>query len=236
MKFSQIKKICKDADECIIFHEGPMQWISTGEAAYPLEDVDVTTASVKTLFDWQDVESAIGVVEKTLEDMGLAPDGVVRCDVRSEKWPKLIQGFSIYSGGDKIVPLVDGMNVLFVWAERIRPAIRKNEYLEFRLAYNQDDEPLVVVNNGLMVTGILRPMYQHEAETAVDQMRRMGAFVPVGTPNEAKKAEKEEDAEIDGQIAMDEMLEGKSDVPEGCLHVIVPRKSEKQEEKDDDGE
>ena len=236
MKFSQIKKICKDADECIIYQDGPMQWIGTGEAAYPLEDVEATVASVKTLFDWPDVEADIRVFEKTLEDVGLAPDGVARCDVRSDKWPKLIQGLTIYSGGDKIVPLVCGMNVMFVWAERIRPAIRKNEYLELRLAYNKDDEPLVMVNNGLMVTGILRPMYQREADAAVDKLRRMGAFVPYGTPNEAKKAENEAEDEIDGQIGMDEMLEAKSDVPEGCLHVIVPKKSEKQEGKDDDRE
>lgn len=91
-----------------------------------------------------------------------------------------------------------------------RPAIRKNEYLEFRLAYNQDDEPLVMVNSGLMTTGILKPMYQREAEAAVDQLRRMGAFVPIGTPNEAKKQRKEADAEIDRQITMDEMLEGEN--------------------------
>ena len=207
MKFSQIKKICKDAEECIIYQDGPMQWIGTGDAAYPLEDVDATVASVKTLFDWPDVEADIGVFEKTLEEMGLAPDGVARCDVRSDKWPKLIQGITIYCGGDKIIPLVCGMNVLFVWAERIRPAIRKGEYLEFRLAHNQDDEPLIMVNNGLMVTGILRPMYQREAEAAVDQLRRMGTFAPVGTPNDRKKPEEESEDEIDGQIAMDEMLE-----------------------------
>ena len=207
MKFSQIKKICKDADECIIFQDGPMQWIGTGEAAYPLEDVEATAASVKTLLDWQDVEADIGVCEKTLEEMGLAPDNVVRCDVRSDKWEKLVQGITIYSGGDKIVPLVCGMNVLFVWAERIRPAIRKGEYLEFRLAYNKNDEPLIMVNNGLMVTGILRPMYQREAEAAVDQLRRMSAFVPVGTPNDRKTREEEAEGEIDGQIAMDEMMD-----------------------------
>ena len=33
MKFSQIKKICKDAKECVIYNEGRMQWIGTGEAA-----------------------------------------------------------------------------------------------------------------------------------------------------------------------------------------------------------
>lgn len=207
MKFSQIKKICKDAKECVIYNEGHMQWIGTGEAAYPLEDVEATVAAMKTLFDWPDIEADIAVVEKTMDEIGLAPDDAASCDVVSNGWEKLSQCISIHSGADKIVPLACGMNVMFVWAERIRPAIRKNEYLEFRLAYNKNDEPLIMVNNGLMVTGILRPMYQREAEAAVDQLRRMSAFVPVGTPNDRKAREEEADGEIDGQIAMDEMMD-----------------------------
>ena len=45
MKFSQIKKICKDAEECIIYQDGPMQWIGTGDAAYPLEDVEAVMST-----------------------------------------------------------------------------------------------------------------------------------------------------------------------------------------------
>lgn len=212
MKFSQIKKICKDAKECVIYNEGTMQWIGTGEAAYPLEDVEATVAAVKTLFDWPDVEADIAVVEKTMDEMGLAPDDVANCDMMSSGWEKLSQCISIYSGGDKILPLACGMNVLFVWWERVRPAIRKHEYLDFRLAHNKDEEPLIVVTNGLMVTGILKPMYQTQAEICVETLRKMSEFVPVGTPNDRKKPEEEQE-EIDGQIAMDEMLE-ESDDPE----------------------
>lgn len=212
MKFSQIKKICKDAKECVIYNEGYMQWIGTGEAAYPLEDVEATVAAMKTLFDWPDIEADIAVVEKTMDEIGLAPDDVARCDMVSNGWEKLSQCISIHSGADKIVPLACGMNVLFAWWDRVRPAIRKGEYLEFRLAHNKDEEPLIVVTNGFMVTGILRPMYQKQAETCTDMLRKMSAFVPVGTPNDRKKQEEEpeeqeEPEEIDGQIAIDEMLE-----------------------------
>ena len=211
MKFSQIKKICKDADECIIFQEGPMQWIGTRDAAYPLEDVDVTTASVKTLFDWQDVESAIGVVEKTLEDMGLAPDGVVRCDVESNNWEKLSRGITLFNGGDKILSFGIGMRALFVWEERVRPAIRKNEYLDFRIAYNHEGEPLVIVTSGMMVTGILRPMYQSEAETIIAMLSKMGTLMPYGSPVSEKRKKEEPQGEVDGQINMDEMMEEEND-------------------------
>lgn len=212
MKFSQIKKICKDAKECVIYNEGHMQWIGTGEAAYPLEDVEATVAAMKTLFDWPDIEADIAVVEKTMDEIGLAPDDAASCDVVSNGWKKLSQCISIHSGADKIVPLACGMNVLFAWWDRVRPAIRKGEYLDFRLAHNKDEEPLIVVTNGFMVTGILRPMYQKQAEVCMETLRKMSAFVPVGTPNDRKKQEEEpeeqeEPEEIDGQIAMDEMME-----------------------------
>ena len=37
MKFSQIKRLCKEADECIIYDDGVTAWIGTRDAAYPVE-------------------------------------------------------------------------------------------------------------------------------------------------------------------------------------------------------
>ena len=135
MKFSQIKKLCRDAQECVIYEGVPTKWLGTSCAAYPVADIDIDTASVKTLFDWQDVEIDIDVRMLAMEESTIIPDGVVRPDVAFNHWVKLEQGMPVFCAGERINPLVHNGGVLFVEEDKIRPAIRKGEYLDFRLAY-----------------------------------------------------------------------------------------------------
>lgn len=207
MKFSQIKKLCKDADACMIYKDGPLTWLGTRDAAYPVADVDVNTASVKTLLDWPDVESDIGVSHMLLEASGLMPDEVIRTDVAFNRWAKLEQGMTVSVGGERVCPLVYSGGAMFVEWEKIKPAIRKGEYLDFRLAYNRAGHPLVLVTNGMMVTGIMRPMSTREAELIIETMGKLAGMRPEGTPGDAKKAEQTQEKEISGQISIEEAMQ-----------------------------
>ena len=207
MKFTQIKKICKEENECVIYEEGPMQWIGTKSAAYPVEDVRVTREAVKTLFDWPDVEADISVGEMPLFAAGMMPDSVLRADVVVQQWQKLEQGISVYSAGERLWSFIHAGAVMFLKEDKIKPAIRKGEYQAFTLTYNRQGQPLIVISNGLMVTGIVRPEGQRTAEAIMETMQKMSRMIPTGTPMDTK--EQEED--IDGQIAMDEMLEEHED-------------------------
>lgn len=211
MKFSQIKKLCKDAQECVTYEDGPLTWLGTRYAAYPIEDVDIDTSSIKTLLDWPDVESDIGVEMIELAESTIMPNGTTRADVAFNHWVKLEQGMAVYYAGERINPLVHNGGVLFVEEDKIKPAIRRGEYLDFRLVYNQDDEPMVVITNGLIVTGIVRPLTVREAELILETMGKMAAMRPEGTPGDVKRRAKERAEEIDGQIAMDEMVEEMSE-------------------------
>lgn len=210
MRFSQIKKLCKEDSECTIFEEGTHQWIGTRHAAYPVEDVDIDTSSIKTLFDWPDVESDIGVGMSALANSTLCPDGAVRFNYAPNKWPKLEQGMPVMVAGEWINPLVHSGGVMFVREDRVKPARRKHEYADFRLAYNRQMEPLVVITNGFMVTGIVRPQTKREAELILETMGKMVNMLPQGTPGDVK-LRAEDEGEIDGQITMDEMMEGEDD-------------------------
>lgn len=92
----------------------------------------------------------------------------------------------------------------------VKPAIRKNDYLTFRMARNSFGHPLIVIGNGTLVTGIVRPIPKKGAEAMLDLLRKMCELKAEGSPEEQaedrQKAQEPEQA--DGQIEMVYDIEG----------------------------
>lgn len=178
MKINAIKSLCKKAKLCMIYEsDGGRQWIGTKEAIYPADGIALDRCSVAALFDMgEDLE------EKLRFDTGeLIGSGLLPMEERTG-WEEMAEGFPLEYLGEKIIPLATQGELYMLSEERIKPAIGPGEYRTYRLANNSCGEPLIVIDNGLLTAGIVRPLPQGTVIGIQKQMRAMGTLAPCGSP------------------------------------------------------
>ncbi|MBQ8617626.1 MAG: hypothetical protein IJ418_08940 [Clostridia bacterium] len=216
MKITHIKKLCVEAHMCMIYDtDGNRQWIGTQDTIYPADELMLSVRNIATLFDMPDAESRMEIGQEEIWRSELVP-GDCEIDFELERWQELKCGIPIVYLGDKLYPLANEHGgILFVKADYVKPAIRKNDYLVFKLTYNQFGHPLIVIGNGMETTGIVRPVPKKEAENLLDLLARYSQMQAAGSPakdgGQYIKPEKPED----GQIAMEEVEEAENDEPDG---------------------
>ena len=210
MRITHIKKLCVEAHMCMIYEtDGGRQWIGTMEAIYPVDEMTLGKGSIKTLFDMPDAESRMDIGVDEIWKSELVP-----CDqeieIELEGWQELHCMNPLHYAGEKIYPMTrDDGAILFIREDYVKPAIRKNDYLTFKMARNRFGHPLIVIGNGTLVTGIARPIPKKGAAAIVDLLRKMGEMDAEGTPDEsAKTAKSAEPEQADGQIEMIYEIEG----------------------------
>lgn len=177
--------------------------LGTRNAAYPAEELAITSKSIKTLFDWPDVEEDITIEVRKMSESRMMP--------MSEYKSQLIElkpGWEITCAGDTVVPLLHEHGMYFVNKTYIEAAEKTEGYTSYHLSENIDGEPLIIVGDGLMTTAIIKPANKRTANGIRDYLERMTRLIAFGWPDEDKP---EAVGELSGQIAMDEMLEGNSD-------------------------
>lgn len=201
MKITKIKALCRTAKKCIIYHDGDRQYIGTTDAIYPADNLKLTPASVATLFDMPDALDALRIEESHLHAYDIAP-------VRESRAPNLREGGVINYLGEVLYALVDDVSgsVLWVQADYIKAAEYTEGYRMYRLAENKHEEPLIVIKDGLLVIGVVKPIPKRTAESISGMLDALSNLCPMGSPNqgggEAKEAE-----QIDGQMSMEDVDE-----------------------------
>ena len=177
--------------------------IGTRNAAYPAEDLVISHKSVKTLFDWPDVEYDITIEVRKMQESRLHPVSEYKSQLEGLK-----PGWEITCAGDTVVPLMNERGMFFVNKAYIEAAEKTEGYTSYHASENSDGEPLIIVGDGLITTAIIKPVSRRTANNIRDYLERMTRMVVFGWPDEDKP---EATGELSGQINMDEMLEEEND-------------------------
>lgn len=202
MKINRIKALCKKAHRCIILNDSDgRQYIGTTSAIYPADGLTLTQTSIGTLFDMPDAGNVLRVEEKALEDSDIAPKN-------EYKWANLREGGNINWLGDALYALVDDDSGYIFWvnAEYIRAAEYTEGYRMYRLTENAKGEPIIMIEDGLLVIGIVKPIAQRTAQSIGAHMAQLSHLHPMGSPNPGE-VKKQDNGELEGQMNMDDMME-----------------------------
>lgn len=200
MKITSIKKLCTDAHMCMIYEtDGNRQWIGTMDAIYPVDELQITKNSIPTLFDMPDADKRMEIGVEDIFKSELVPSEE-EIAVEMEGWKELDCSIPIFYLGEKIYPLTHRDGILFVQSDYVKPAIRKNDYLVFKLARNSFGHPLIVIGNGMSVTGIARPLPGTTAEKIVELLGKLGEFRADGSPEKDETCGGVKTAQADGQL------------------------------------
>lgn len=200
MKIAKIKKVCQEERMCIIYNSASgKQWIGTQTAMYPTDGLLLERQTIPTLFDMPDAKNRMEIGEMEMEMCPLMPiDG--EAEIQLDEWPELQMGMPIFAWGEKIYTLLDHQGrIFFVRENKVKPAIKGNEYMKFRLAVDAWGQPLVVIGDGMMVNGIVKPNNITEAQAMTEMLQKMGRCMPSGTEKGQKNELEEEE-----QIGMEE--------------------------------
>ena len=203
MKVTKIKSLCKAEHKCMIYEMGRYRLIGTTNAAYPAENLAITTEGIATLFDWPDVKEDIVVDAMMFPESQLYPN-TQYCSKEHE----LSVGFSINYYGEEIVPLCCQEGVFFIRGVYRDAAEKKEGYDRYHLARNVEGEPLVMLSDGLMAPAVIKPLPRKTAAEICNYLCRIGEMPAQGWTREEGKTE---DAQLKGQINMDEVLEEKKE-------------------------
>lgn len=183
MKITSIKKLCTDAHMCMIYETGgARQWIGTLEAIYPGDGLQIGKESIKTLFDMPDADSKMEIGVDDIFKSELVPSDE-ETEMELAAWTELHGGLPIFYAGEKLYTMTHEGGILFVRADYVKPAIRKNDYLVFKLARNGFGHPLIMIGNGLEVTGVAKPVPAKTAASIVKLMGEMSAYRADGSPD-----------------------------------------------------
>ena len=203
MKVTRIKNLCKAEKHCIIYHQGGRHLIGTRNAAYPAEDLVISHKSIKTLFDWPDVEADIAIEVRKMQESRLKPESEYK-----NQLVELKPGWEISCAGDTIVPLMHENGLYFVNKAYIDAAEKIEGYTHYYLSENAMGEPLVVISDGMITTAIVKPLPVNTAKGICTYMTEICKANVQGWPDQEGIVD---DNSLDKQIGMDEMLEEKDD-------------------------
>lgn len=201
MKVTRIKALCKDEGQAIIYNDFGRQYLGTAQAAYPAENIKIQKTSIPTLFDWPTALGDMNVDVMELEGSMMMPEGgIVGIPFREEG--KLFPEMEI--GDFVLMSDRETREILFVQEELIRAAEKTEGYQMFHRGENANGEPLVIISDGMIVTGIVRPVKQKTAERIAATMRCLGELTPTGSPDPNEKSK--EETQLPGQMNIDDVM------------------------------
>lgn len=200
MKVAAIRQIVKEAGVCVVYtSQRGRQWIGTWGCMYLAEEgMKLNQDNVAGLLDFDEKEQKkIHFAEMALEGAGLYP--VPRRDQN-----EMTQiGLDIKTGDTFTVLEFDGKTYL-VNNKRIKGAVGSAEYRRYYLGWNSMDEPLIVIDDGMVHAGVVLPQPADFVEAVQKTLRRV-SFCRAGGWSGRESGE---DADEDGeQIGMEEIGE-----------------------------
>lgn len=177
MKIAQIRKLILERWRCnILTGNQKQQWIGGNDWMVRVDEgLFLTAECVKGLFDLDTVQmTKLQITEAPLETYPLWP--VMKRDMNPMKaGPVAIDEY----GG--VATLIFGNAVYLLERKYIKAAVSNDDYREYMLAWDEGNNPLIVICDGMIFSGIARPMSADVCKLTMEQMRHMSALEPGGT-------------------------------------------------------
>ena len=206
MKLSAIKRVCMDAKQfCIYDEEDGTQWIGTQDAAYPVGGELFSEANIAEIFDLTPKqEEKVEVRRMDWETSDL----ICREDIVGVGMAKMAQGLQVYYVGTMMQTLAYRGRLYLVRAMDIKAAgVSDRGYLDYYMDEDDAGNPLVVISDGMIVAGVVRPLDREISKGMLGWMREYGQMIPGGKEVETFGAKDGGENRVDGQIGMEAALE-----------------------------
>ena len=208
MKVNQIKKLILETMHCVILTgQQGQQWIGDNGWMVRVDDgLRITKDSLKGLFDLDTKQAEkLKVDEMPMESYPLWP--VLKRDINQMTVsPVGIDNF----GGVEL--LIFGNAAYMLEKKYIKAVIAKEDYREYLLAWDEGNNPLIVINDGMLFAGIARPMPVGVCKNMMDNMRALCAMEPGGTrPGQENGPLKMEEENDSIQLDMEDFGDGQAD-------------------------
>lgn len=184
MKIDKIKKLILDQKGVVILTgERGQQWIGGRDWMVRVDEgLQLTPKSIKGLFDFSvEQMDKLRIEEAALEAYPLWP--VLRRNVNTmQQGPLNIDNY----GG--IEMLIFSGKVYLLEQKYIRCAVAREDYREYMLGWDAQDQPLIIINDGMIFAGSARPMPESTCQLLLEQMRFMCSLRAGGTiaPSQAQ--------------------------------------------------
>lgn len=207
MKLSAIKRVCLDAKQfCIYDDEGGRQWIGTKSAAYPVGGELFSEANIDEIFDLTPKQAEkVEVRREEWETSELC----MRMDVAGLERARMLTGLPVYYLGMMMQPLEYREKLYLVLMRDIRAAaINGCEYMSYYMGEDARGKPLVIISDGMINAGVVRPVPKEISKGVLSWMREYAALEPEGSTREMTANEGAAADSADGQVGMDELEDG----------------------------
>ena len=201
MKIQAIRKLIMEQKECrILTGQQGQQWIGTKDAIFRVDDgLRIAADSIKGLFDLDQAQT---------EKLRITEEGLESADI----WPVMRRTMNTLEehilelnnmGGLAI--LGHGGAVYLAEKRKIKAAVDSADYREYLLAWDKQDNPLIVIRDGMIFAGVMRPLPRTVCKATLDHMRVIGGLEPGGAvPREAEEDCLRLEAEGGQQLDMDD--------------------------------
>lgn len=201
MKIGAIRKLILGGKSCRILNgERGQQWMGNSRCIVRVDDgLRIGPESIKGLFDL-DVEQAekLKITEERLEEADMWP-------VPSRTMVKLAgRNIALANmGGLEIIG--QGGTAYLIETGLVKVDIDKDDYKEYMLAWDKEDNPLITIWDGMLMCGIIRPLDRALCEKILTEMETIGGFLPGGwIPREQKDYQFKLPPEGGQQLDMDD--------------------------------
>ena len=203
MKIQQIKKLIMEKKHCVILTgQQGQQWIGGQDWMVRVDEgLKITSDSIKGLFDLDvDQMEKLTIIEAPMEQWPMWP--VMKRDINTLTASEI--GLDLFGG---VELLTFGNAVYLLERKYVKASVSVDDYREFLLAWDSGNNPLIVIQDGLIFAGIARPLHAEVCKRVMGVLDELCALLPSGTraPEENGPLKLEPEGGI--QINMDDFKE-----------------------------
>lgn len=142
----------------------------------------------------------------TVSAMEWAESRICPTEEKTGRLEDMYVGFSINYLDEEVVPLSCGEGVYFINGKYRDAAEKMDGFERYFLARNAQGEPLILMSDGLMAPAVIKPIPERAAREVRNYMAKIAMMPARGWTREDEKID---DAQLEGQMSMDEMMEDK---------------------------
>lgn len=196
MKIAAIKKLILAAKECyILTGQQGQQWIGTQKAIFRVDDgLRLRASSIKGLFDLDtEQESRTEIIEQEMEMADIWPM-MRKTQCKMDVCPLGINNY----GGVEL--LSHGGRMYLCSVNAIKAAVDTADYREYLLGYDRFHAPLIIVNDGMIFAGVIRPEQTDKCKFILKALEDWAQMIAAGTGVDEEP--RQEDAPEGEQVAM----------------------------------
>lgn len=169
MKLQAIKKCCNATGRYALLNcPDGQQWISNGEAGWPVEGIRLTAAAIPAIFDISQKKQ-----EKVVIQEGEITDERWQITPMENEEPLKELGQAM-RGGTKLRILESSKGVLMIDIDLEKPAVRADSAPFYFLRTAEGRTPMVVIYSDMLVGGLVMPITGKGCQQVLDMMSVIG--------------------------------------------------------------